>query len=80
VAGAGFKSDSGGAAEDRWEIDVDLRDSEAELRGSARQMGNASGGDGGFGGRAAEVDARSSEIFAFSERDLLPGFRKSARE
>src|SRR6202030_4146707 len=76
----GFERDSIGAAEHREKVDVYLRNSKAEIRGAPGQMGNPGGGDGSFGGCAAEVDARSSEIFALGQRDLLSRFREIASQ
>jgi len=79
-AGAGLERDGSGAAEDCGKDNIYLWDSEAEIGGPPGQMRKPGGGNRSFGGRAAEVDARSSEILTLGQGYLLPGFRESARK
>ena len=68
-----FERDFVGAADYGGEINFHVRDSEAEVVGSPGQMRHAGRGDGGFGGRAAEVDARAAQILALSQRHCFAG-------
>ena len=79
-AGPRLHHDAPGAVENRGKVDFHCRDAQAEHRSPARLEGRARRSEGGLRRRAAEVDARSAEVFAFGQGHLLPGARKGVRE
>ena len=79
-AGPRVHQDAARAIEDRGEVDLDLRDPQAEDRRAPREMGGARRRDHRLRRRAAEIDARAAEVLPFRDRDALPGLRERVRE
>src|ERR1017187_10123265 len=72
--------DAARAIEDRREVDLDLRDPQAEDRCAPREIGGARRRDHRLRRRAAEIDARAPEVLPFRDRDALARLRERVRE
>ena len=55
------------------EVDFHRRNAKAEIGSPAGKMRDAGGRDGGLGRCAAEIDARSTQVFALDQRCTFSG-------